>query len=381
MAIDPALPVRQNRVVTVLSPRRLGWLVVSAGAVCLVAAAAFAGSDYEIGPGDKLRLVIAGQPDHSGDVEVDADGFILIPKLPDLGKVKASEFTTAELERKLTTLLADGYFKRPQVSVTVADFGSQKVYVAGEVQKPGQYALKADRRLLVLLSDIGPLTPNAGHEVIVVRPPAAGSAAAAPSSDSGESASEGQDADTGASSAEKPPAGERSKGSKKTKSDGKTEPSAPPEAGGGKEQAGKKAKSETRPSEGTAAASAPPAVPVVPGLPSLPPGTEVFHISLLELQSGNPEKNIALQAGDTVYFPRASQVYVMGSVARPGPIRFQEGMTVLQALTQAGGASDRGSSGRTKVIRIVNGKKAEHKAQPTEIVQPEDTLFVPEKFF
>ena len=42
-----------------------------------------------------------------------------------------------------------------------------------------------------------------------------------------------------------------------------------------------------------------------------------------------------LRAGDTVYFPRAAQVYVMGSVARPGPYRYQEGMTVLQALTLA----------------------------------------------
>jgi len=364
MSIDPAVPVRQNHTVPVLAPRRLAWLAVSAAA-WLAAAAASAGSDYEIGPGDKLKLVIAGQPDHSGEVEVDADGFILIPKLPDLGKIKASEFTPAELEKKLTTLLADGYFKRPQVSVTVADFGSQKVYVAGEVQKPGQYALKADRRLLVLLGDIGPLTPNAGHEVIVVRPPAPGSATASPTAGSGEGATEAEPVEAGAPPTDQPPSGGKTKGSKS----------------GGKEQGGKKPKSDAKTAEPTAAAPAPPAAPVVPGLPSLPPGAEVFHISLLELQSGNPERNISLQAGDTVYFPHASQVYVMGSVARPGPIRFQEGMTVLQALTQAGGATDRGSGGRAKIIRIVNGKRAEHKAQPTEIVQPEDTLFVPEKFF
>ena len=98
-------------------------------------------------------------------------------QLPILGKVKAAEHTTQELERKLTTLLADGYLKRPQVTVTVAEFGSQKVFVTGEVQRPGQYALKADRTLLVLLSDIGPLSPNAGHEVLIVRPPAGGFAA------------------------------------------------------------------------------------------------------------------------------------------------------------------------------------------------------------
>jgi polysaccharide export outer membrane protein len=107
----------------------------------------------------------------------------------------------------------------------------------------------------------------------------------------------------------------------------------------------------------------------------------VFRISLLELQSGNPDKNIALRAGDTVYFPKAAQVYVMGSVARPGPYRYQEGMSVMQALTLAGGATERGSGGRTKVIRIVDGKKVERKVKATELVLPEDTLVVPERFF
>jgi len=74
-------------------------------------------------------------------------------------------------------------------------------------------------------------------------------------------------------------------------------------------------------------------------------------------------------------------VYVMGSVSRPGPYRFQEGMTVLQALTLAGGVTERGSSGRAKFVRIVDGKKVETKARPTDPVQPEDTLYVPERFF
>jgi polysaccharide export outer membrane protein len=137
----------------------------------------------------------------------------------------------------------------------------------------------------------------------------------------------------------------------------------------------------TTPSDAPPAADgAAPAAASVPGLPFVAPGSEVFRISLLELQSGNPEKNVALRAGDTVFFPKAAQVYVMGSVARPGPYRYQEGMTVLQALTQAGGVTDRGSSGRTRFIRIENGKKVERKAKPTDLVLPEDTLYVPERF-
>ena len=119
-----------------------------------------------------------------------------------------------------------------------------------------------------------------------------------------------------------------------------------------------------------------------PACRSSRPAPRSIRISLLELQSGNPEKNIPLQAGDTVFFPRASQVYVMGSVARPGPYRFQEGMTVLQVLTLAGGATERGSAGRAKFVRIVDGKKVEHEGEgrPTSSL-PEDTLYVPERFF
>jgi polysaccharide export outer membrane protein len=311
------------------------FLLVPACALIIGAATAAATQstrpgDYEIGPGDVLKVVVLGQTEMTGNFTVGPDGMV---SFPILGKIKASETTTLELERKLTVLLADGILKRPQVTVAVGEYGSQKVFVTGEVQRPGQYSLKADRSLLALLGDVGALGSNVGHEVIVVRPPGGAPTATGPAVPL--SLTEEPGAETPA--AETPPT---------------TTPAEPatPESG-------------------------------IPGLSFVAPGSEVFRISLLELQSGNPEKNIALRAGDTVYFPKAAQVYVMGSVARPGPYRYQEGMTVLQALTLAGGATERGSAGRTKVVRIVNGKKVEKKVKATELVLPEDTLVVPERFF
>jgi polysaccharide export outer membrane protein len=317
-----------------LSHRRRRLIGAGGAALLLLALAAAPparAADYEIGPGDVLKVVVLGQAEMTGSFTVGPDGMVAFPIL---GKIKASENTTLELERKLTVLLADGILKRPQVTVIVGEYGSQKVFVAGEVARPGQYALKSDRSLLALLGDIGPLGPGAGHEVIVVRPPAGGPAAAGPA--------------VPLSLTDEP---------------GASSPAESPAAS---------APSTTAPA---AAGSA------IPGLPFVAPGSEVFRISLLELQSGNPEKNLALRAGDTVFFPRASQVYVMGSVARPGPYRYQEGMTVLQALTLAGGATERGSAGRTKVVRIVGGKKVERKVKATDLVLPEDTLVVPERFF
>ena len=307
--------------------------LIGLGAVEAVAQSALP-ADYEIGPGDVLKVVVLGQAEMTGSFTVGPDGMV---GFPILGKIKASENTTLELERKLTILLADGILKRPQVTVTVGEYGSQKVFVTGEVQRPGQYPLKADRSLLALLGDVGALGANVGHEVIVVRPPVGGPTAAGPSVPLSLTEEPGTEAASGAPSGETPP------------TTAPAEPVAPPSG--------------------------------IPGLPFVAPGSEVFRISLLELQSGNPEKNITLRAGDTVYLPKAAQVYVMGSVARPGPYRYQEGMTVLQALTLAGGATERGSAGRAKVVRIVSGKKVERKVKATDLVLPEDTLVVPERFF
>jgi polysaccharide export outer membrane protein len=280
-------------------------------ALCFVVGGPFAlpaEDSYELGPGDIVKVVVQGQADLSGEYKVDAAGMI---NLPILGKIKASAHSLTDLERKLTTLLADGYLRRPQVTVSISAYGSQRVFVTGEIAKPGPYPLKADRSLFALMSELGALPPSAGHVVVVIRPPTPGFLASDPQGP------------------------------------------APDEAG---------AKSDS-------------------GLPVNIPGAEVFRISRHELMSGQPERNILLEGGDTVYVPKAAQVYVTGSVARPGPYRYEEGMTVLQVLTLAGGVTERGSSGRTKLVRIVNGRKQEIKAKSTDLVEPEDTLVVPERFF
>ena len=102
---------------------------------------------------------------------------------------------------------------------------------------------------------------------------------------------------------------------------------------------------------------------------------------MLELQVGRSGADVMLRSGDTIFVPRAPQVYVTGAVARAGTFRYEPGMTVLQALTLAGGITPRGSEGRTKVIRIENGEKTERKVEPTDALQPEDRLEVPERFF
>ena len=110
--------------------------------------------------------------------------------------------------------------------------------------------------------------------------------------------------------------------------------------------------------------------------------TPAVRVSLKDLQSGTVPQNVALRDGDTISVPRAETVFVTGFVKTPGayPLQFKE-MTVLQAVSLAGGITDRGSSSRITVVRLVEGVKKEVRVKLTDLVLPGDTIKVPERFF
>lgn len=118
-----------------------------------------------------------------------------------------------------------------------------------------------------------------------------------------------------------------------------------------------------------------------PLLPNQDGGAEIFRASIRDLEAGKLAQNIELQDGDTIYVPRAETVYIFGEVKSPNAYPIQKGMTVLQALALAGGATEHAALNRLKVIRVVNGEKKEIEVKLTDIVQPGDTIIVPERYF
>jgi polysaccharide export outer membrane protein len=82
-----------------------------------------------------------------------------------------------------------------------------------------------------------------------------------------------------------------------------------------------------------------------------------------------------------IYVPRAESVYVFGEVKNPGSYSIQPGMTVLQALSLAGGLTQYAAANRLEVSRLVNGAKKKIKVKLDDIIQPGDTVVVPERFF
>jgi polysaccharide export outer membrane protein len=108
---------------------------------------------------------------------------------------------------------------------------------------------------------------------------------------------------------------------------------------------------------------------------------EIIRVNVRELQAGSLSQNVSLKDGDTLVVPKAQAVYVFGQVRAPGAYAAEKGTTVLQALSLAGGVTDRGSTSRLVIVRTVDGKKKEIKAKLTDTVEPGDTLIVKERFF
>src|SRR5262249_17755292 len=119
-----------------------------------------------------------------------------------------------------------------------------------------------------------------------------------------------------------------------------------------------------------------------PTIPTADDTKDIVRVSLRDLERGAASSNAALHDGDTIFVPRAEVVYVFGQVKNPGAYGLQQqNTTVLQALALAGGVTDRGTTSRIKIMRIVNGEKKELKVVLTDLVQPGDTIVVSERFF
>lgn len=101
---------------------------------------------------------------------------------------------------------------------------------------------------------------------------------------------------------------------------------------------------------------------------------EVLRVSLEDLRQGRLNANILLQDSDTIIVPPAERFYVQGFVKQPGSFVLRPGMTVRQAIAEAGGISERGSTRGIKIIRKINDKEVELDAGMSDVVRPNDTI-------
>ena len=89
-----------------------------------------------------------------------------------------------------------------------------------------------------------------------------------------------------------------------------------------------------------------------------------------------------LQNGDVIWIERAPTIYMYGEVQKAGAMRLERGMTVMQALASAGGLTQRGTLRGLRVSRKdTDGRMREIEPQMTDVLKPDDVVFVRESVF
>src|SRR4051812_23179211 len=111
--------------------------------------------------------------------------------------------------------------------------------------------------------------------------------------------------------------------------------------------------------------------------------TESINVDLGAIIRGSPDaQDLELASGDSVFVPKAPVVYVYGEVARGGGYRLEPGMTVMQAISLAGGLTPRGSERLAKLRRkLADGSWIEVPARPTDVVAADDVVYIRESLF
>lgn len=97
------------------------------------------GPDYVVGPGDTLKIDLWGGVTQSISRTVDPDGSIL---LPEAGSVELAGLPLGKVQSLIEGALTD-QFRNAQVAVTVSRLRSVRVYVVGDVQRPGGYDISS----------------------------------------------------------------------------------------------------------------------------------------------------------------------------------------------------------------------------------------------
>ena len=161
--------------------RRRCWPVLVAGLVIMAAAARGGAEDrkpapppvrplpptgYVIGLGDVLRVTVWKEPELTGEATVRSDGMITVPLL---GDVPAAGRRPGQLASELATAL-QAFIEIPRVTVTVAQATSARIYVVGQMLRPGEFPLSGRLTVLKALALAGGFKDFARpDEIVIVR--------------------------------------------------------------------------------------------------------------------------------------------------------------------------------------------------------------------
>jgi polysaccharide export outer membrane protein len=118
--------------------------------------------DYRISADDQISVTVFNETDLSvNKVRVSGNGAISMPLL---GQVAIEGHTIAEVEKKISSLLLQGYLKKPNVTVTITEY--RPFYINGQVKKPGSYPYKKNLTVEKAVALAGGFTERASRSTI-----------------------------------------------------------------------------------------------------------------------------------------------------------------------------------------------------------------------
>jgi protein involved in polysaccharide export with SLBB domain len=111
-----------------------------------------------LGPGDVFEVRVFQEPDLSGVYRVAGDGTIYFPLC---GTIGVAGLQSSDVGEELEHCLEAGYLKRPQVSIYVKEYNSKKVFVLGEVARPGTFPYEDNMTIVQVITLAGGFAPHA----------------------------------------------------------------------------------------------------------------------------------------------------------------------------------------------------------------------------
>jgi len=367
----------RNRLLSLTSPFLLLALLLSVAPAW--------GQEYVIGPRDVLKVTVWGQQDLSQNYNVSADGAIVFPLI---GEVRAAGLTVAQLGQKLAEALEKDYLVNPQVLVAVAEYRSKKVLILGEVEKAGSYPLMGQTTILEVVSQAGGFSKTGGKQLILVRPQQQVASAGGATISGNTIKRLNIDKIQAGDSSENIPVedgdtifipkqnaffvlGEvKNPGTYPLEKDGTTILEAITIAGGFTQK------------------SAPVGTKVIRKYPD--GGQETLPV---DLSGAIPAmREFKIQDGDSVLVPRGNTFFVFGEVKKPGDYQLEKDTTILEAVSIAGGFTDKAAPGRAKIIRNTAKGQQTIDVDMNEIIKrgrreksvplkENDVIVIPEAYF
>jgi protein involved in polysaccharide export with SLBB domain len=394
-------------------------LTLFAVAFALLVSTAYGTGAYRVGRGDILNIEVFKEKDFTGDFAIDDFGRL---HYPIVGDIPVDGKTLDEVRDLLFSLISKDYLVNPKVTVTVKEFNSKKVMVLGSVGKPGVYPLKDETKILDIITTAGGINRDGSLKIVVLRklsvspvsqpeqPPAAKAMTEQNPLAQEKNLNEIVKKDL---EVNKEQIKDLKLPSPIEKESGQLSPVIPKASPVPEVIEAKTLNKETVPeislekkrveipdpieirvkgSEIGLVPAAPLKAEIEKNIPTQMSNLKLIMVDYAKiLKGGDLSQNIDIEGGDIINVPRANEVFVFGSVKSPGPVRYEDSMGVLQAVTLAGGPSPEASPGSTYILRMSDAGKEEkisinlskilkQKAKNIE-VRANDVIVVPESFF